>query len=92
MAPGERKLKLGMVGCGMMGQFAHLRNYVAIPDCEVVALAELRPKLRRLVAETAAFYQEQESAREAVMGEEQSAEVMRTEEEWEKLRSLGYVQ
>jgi len=50
MAP-ARKVKLGMVGCGMMGQFAHLRNYLAIPECEVVALAELRPKLRELVAE-----------------------------------------
>ena len=40
-----------MVGCGMMGQFAHLRNYLSIPECEVVALAELRPRLRQLAAE-----------------------------------------
>ena len=46
-----RTVKLGMVGCGMMGQFAHLRNYLSIPECEVVAVAELRPRLRRLVAE-----------------------------------------
>lgn len=46
-----RTIKLGMVGCGMMGQFAHLRNYVALDGCEVVALAELRPRLRERVAE-----------------------------------------
>lgn len=35
-----------------MGQAAHLRNYVTFPDdCEVVALAELRPKLARAVAQ-----------------------------------------
>ena len=50
MAEG-RKVKLGMVGCGMMGQFAHLQNYAGIAECEVVALAELRPRLRQRVAE-----------------------------------------
>ncbi len=34
-----------------MGQCAHLRNYVTLPDCQVVALAELRPELGRRVAE-----------------------------------------
>ena len=34
-----------------MGQAAHLRNYVTIPECEVVALAEIRPETGRLVAE-----------------------------------------
>ena len=38
------------MGVGGMGQCAHLRNYVASPDCEVVALAELRPDLGRQVA------------------------------------------
>ncbi len=44
------KVKIGFVGAGSMGQCAHLKNYAAIPDCEVVALAEIRPKLRELVA------------------------------------------
>jgi predicted dehydrogenase len=39
------------VGVGGMGQCAHLRNYATLPDCEVVALAELRPKLGALVAQ-----------------------------------------
>lgn len=45
-----RKLKLGMVGAGMMGQLAHLENYAALPDVEIVALAEGRPRLAEKVA------------------------------------------
>ena len=45
------KTRIGFVGVGSMGQCAHLRNYVTVPDCEVVALAELRPILGRRVAE-----------------------------------------
>ena len=44
------KLRIGFVGVGNMGQCAHLKNYALLPDCEVVALAELRPKLARAVA------------------------------------------
>jgi predicted dehydrogenase len=33
-----------------MGQAAHLRNYAALSACEVVAIAEIRPKLREAVA------------------------------------------
>ena len=44
------KIRIGFVGVGGMGQCAHLRNYVTVPECEVVALAELRPKLREAVA------------------------------------------
>ena len=44
------KVRIGFVGVGAMGQSAHLRNYVTVPDCEVVAIAELRPKLRESVA------------------------------------------
>ena len=34
-----------------MGQCAHLCNYVTVGECEVVAIAELRPKLGGLVAQ-----------------------------------------
>jgi predicted dehydrogenase len=44
------KVRIGFVGVGNMGQCAHLRNYVEVPGCEVVALAELRPGLRGAVA------------------------------------------
>ncbi|MBF0244678.1 MAG: Gfo/Idh/MocA family oxidoreductase [Planctomycetes bacterium] len=47
---GKRKLKIGFVGTGMMGQCAHLRNYATLPDCEVVAIAELQQDLATKVA------------------------------------------
>ncbi len=49
MASGE-KVRIGFVGVGGMGQCAHLRNYALIKECEVVAIAEVRPKLARKVA------------------------------------------
>lgn len=46
------KLKIGFVGVGGMGQMAHLSNYAVLRDqCEVVALAEVRPRLARTVAD-----------------------------------------
>jgi predicted dehydrogenase len=42
--------RIGFVGVGGMGQCAHLRNYVTVPNCEVAAIAELRPRLARKVA------------------------------------------
>ncbi|MBC7319165.1 Gfo/Idh/MocA family oxidoreductase [bacterium] len=44
------KVKLVFVGVGSMGQCAHLKNYVLVPQCEVVAIAELREKLGKEVA------------------------------------------
>lgn len=46
----SEKPRIGFVGVGGMGQAAHLRNYATLPDCEVVALSELRPQLRQAVA------------------------------------------
>ncbi|MFC5407564.1 Gfo/Idh/MocA family protein [Cohnella soli] len=46
------KLRIGFVGVGGMGQMAHLSNYAVLKEeCEVVALAEPRPRLARLVAD-----------------------------------------
>lgn len=42
-------VRVGLVGCGAVGQM-HLKNLKAMPDVEVVAVADLRPKLRELVA------------------------------------------
>jgi predicted dehydrogenase len=51
MAKGRRKrVGIGMIGAGMVGQVAHLSNFVQIADCDVVAVAELRPELGRLAA------------------------------------------
>ena len=44
------KIRIGFVGCGYMGQKAHLDNYVTIPGCEVVALAEGRAETAAMVA------------------------------------------
>jgi predicted dehydrogenase len=46
----ERKIRIGFVGVGSMGQAAHLRNYAALPECAVVAIAEPRPALAQEVA------------------------------------------
>jgi predicted dehydrogenase len=43
-------LRIGFCGVGSMGQCAHLRNYVTAPDCQVVAIAELRDHTARAVA------------------------------------------
>jgi predicted dehydrogenase len=43
------KTRIGFVGVGGMGQCAHLKNYVTVPDCEVVALAEIRSELGKKV-------------------------------------------
>jgi len=45
------KVRIGFVGVGRMGQCAHLRNYCVLPECEVVALAELRERTGRKVAQ-----------------------------------------
>lgn len=44
------EVRIGFVGVGAMGQCAHLRNYVNIPGCKVVAIAEIRPHLAERVA------------------------------------------
>src|SRR5690554_3936741 len=44
------RVRIGFIGVGGMGQCAHLINYVDRLDCEVVALAELRPGLAKSVA------------------------------------------
>ena len=46
------KVRVGFVGVGGMGQMAHLSNYAVLHnECQVVALAEPRPRLAKLVAE-----------------------------------------
>ena len=46
----EQTVRIGFVGVGSMGQCAHLKNYVTLEDCEVVALAEIREALGHRVA------------------------------------------
>jgi len=60
----KKIVRIGFVGVGGMGQCAHLRNYVTVPDCKVVALAELRTGLGAKVAaryDVPAVYSDYES-------------------------------
>jgi predicted dehydrogenase len=45
-----KKVKLGFIGCGFMGQLAHLSNYVVSEHCEVVALCDEKVEQAKLVA------------------------------------------
>ena len=40
-----KRLRLGYVGCGFMAQKVHLPDFLSIPECELVALAEIRAEL-----------------------------------------------
>lgn len=42
-------IRLGYVGCGFMAQKVHIPNFLSIPGCELVALAEVRQDLGRRV-------------------------------------------
>jgi predicted dehydrogenase len=45
------KVRIAFVGAGRMGQLAHIRSYALLRDeCELVALAEPRPRTAELVA------------------------------------------
>ncbi len=47
----DRKLRVAFLGCGFMGQNAHLSNYAELTDlCEVVAVADMRKGLAQNVA------------------------------------------
>ena len=45
-----KRVRIGFVGVGGMGQAAHLANYSVIPECEVVAVSDLRYGLAQKVA------------------------------------------
>jgi len=44
-------VRFGYVGCGFVAQTIHIPNFVSLPDCRFVALAEARPGLGREVAD-----------------------------------------
>ena len=45
------RVKMGYVGCGFMAQKVHIPNLISLPECEFVAVAELREKLAKKVQE-----------------------------------------
>ena len=46
----NKKIRLGFVGSGFMGQLAHIANYATLPNCQLVALAEGRIETGKAVA------------------------------------------
>ena len=69
------KVKIGFVGAGFMSQMAHLPSFTEINDCEVVAIAELRPKLREKVADKYRIPKRYSSHKELAEDEEVQAVV-----------------
>ena len=66
----KRPVRIGFVGLGAMGQCAHLVNYAQLPDCRVVAAAELRPELAKQVAAKYGIPRVYPSHREMLANEE----------------------
>ena len=69
----DRRVRVGFVGAGTMGQMAHLRNYATLAECEVVALAELRSDVRGAVANRWMIPNAYESAAAMLAAEELDA-------------------
>ena len=44
------KVRLGYIGCGFMAQKVHIPNFMSLPDCELIGLAEMRSELGKTVA------------------------------------------
>lgn len=78
MANGAKPLGIGFVGAGMVGQVAHIANYVDLPGCKVVALAELRPKLGRMAGARFGIPRVYESHRQLLTDKEVEAVVVVT--------------
>ena len=49
------KVKLGFLGCGFMGQLAHLQNYAMLDDCEIIGITDVKIKQAESVAKAYAI-------------------------------------
>jgi len=47
----QKKIRVGFIGSGYMGQRAHIANYATLPDVELTALAEGRTETAKAVAQ-----------------------------------------
>jgi len=45
-----KKVKLGFLGVGFMGQLAHLQNYAALEECEILGVTDVKQKQAARVA------------------------------------------
>ena len=73
-----KPVKLGIIGAGFVGQVAHIMNYVEVTNCQIVALAEYRPILRRKLAERYGIPKTYESHHELLKDPEVEAVVIVT--------------
>ena len=46
----NNKIKIGIVGAGFISQICHISNFAKNKNCEIIALADFRKKLRNKVA------------------------------------------
>jgi predicted dehydrogenase len=46
----ENPVRFAYVGCGFVAQTLHIPNFIALPDCRFMAVAEVRPELAKTVA------------------------------------------
>ncbi|TMO44826.1 gfo/Idh/MocA family oxidoreductase [Pseudoalteromonas sp. S4389] len=51
MPTSSHKIRLGFIGAGFIGQIAHIENYAQLTNCQLHAIADLRPKLLNQVAD-----------------------------------------
>ena len=66
-----KKIKLGFVGAGFNGQIGHLESFSKIKNCEFVALAEDRDKLRSLIKKKYKFKKAYKTHQELLKKEKQ---------------------
>ncbi len=71
-------VRIGMIGAGMVGQLAHLSNFVRTPGCRVTALAELRPELGKAAMDTFGVPKMYPSHREMLAANEIDAAIVVT--------------
>jgi predicted dehydrogenase len=50
MPSSPNPVRFAYVGCGFVGQTIHIPNFASLPECQFMAIAEVRPELAREVA------------------------------------------
>jgi predicted dehydrogenase len=75
----KKVVNIGVVGAGFVSQLAHIANYALLDNCRVVALAELKPRLRKLVAQRYGIVRTYPSHKELLDDQEVEAVVVVTQ-------------
>lgn len=67
------EVRMGFVGCGFMGQIAHIANFSALPGCRMVAVADPREDIAAQVAARYGIQRVYGSHRELAMDDQVDA-------------------